>query len=99
MYVHNKSAVPFITGDQPAINARWKETDEIGNIVALEIYYPISPTSALVLEFTPGKVFCDTYVDEVFVRERNGLIREEAGLYVFANEKEVIREVLGLIGD
>jgi hypothetical protein len=43
----NQTAVPFITGDQPIINI----ADDIKN--HLTIYYPISPTRALLLE-EPG---------------------------------------------
>jgi hypothetical protein len=44
--IHNRTDVPFITGDQPAINlkgARPRPTE------SLSIYYPISPQLALLL--------------------------------------------------
>ena len=94
VFVHNNSSIPFITGDQPAINTRWKETDAKSNIIGLEIYYPMSPTNALVIEFNSGKKYSDLDVDEEFVKERNRMIMEEAGLHVFANEEGVLKEMI-----
>ena len=44
--VPNRSSVQFITGDQPAINLR---TDYVGLPTHFSIYYPISPSLALIL--------------------------------------------------
>lgn len=97
IFVHNNSDFPFITGDQPAINTRWKEMDEKGNITGLEVYYPISPKTALVLDFTPGDKFCDIDVDSKYVKDRNKMIKEEAGLYIFANDKNLLKEMMEII--
>jgi len=44
--VHNRTDVPFITGDQPAINLKATQPNPPEN---LSIYYPISPQLALLL--------------------------------------------------
>jgi hypothetical protein len=44
--VHNQTDVPFVTGDQPAINLK---ANGVGAPENLAIYYPISPQLALVL--------------------------------------------------
>ena len=95
--VHNNSEVPFITGDQPAVNARWKETDSEGNITSLEIYYPMSPKTALVLDFTPGDKFSDVYEDKTYVIERNKMIMDEAELFIFSNEENLLKGMMGVI--
>ena len=94
VFAHNNTGVPFITGDQPAINSRWKEKDADGNIIGLEIYYPMSPTAALIMEFNPGEKYSDMEVDKDYVKERNIMMKEEAGLYIFANEEGVLKDML-----
>jgi hypothetical protein len=44
--IHNRTAVPFITGDQPAINLKGNRPRPPED---LSIYYPISPTLGLLL--------------------------------------------------
>jgi Protein of unknown function (DUF4238) len=44
--VHNRTDVPFVTGDQPAINLKGRRPHPPKS---LSIYYPISPQLALLL--------------------------------------------------
>ena len=86
--VHNKSKVPFITGDQPVINTLWDEKQD-----KIEAYYPMSPDLALLVCFNPGEKYSETDVDESFVREKNEKIVQEASLHVFANEEKVLKDL------
>lgn len=46
----NNTEVPFITGDQPVINTKADDTDPTtGYAKALELYYPISPEIAILI--------------------------------------------------
>ena len=87
--LHNVSGVPFITGDQPAINTLWDENQD-----KIEVYYPLSPVTALQVSFDPGEKYSEADVDESFVREKNALIAKEAYLHIFANEEQILKDTL-----
>ena len=94
VYVKNCSSVPFITGDQPVINALGDIKDEKGDVKYLEVYYPLSPSTVLVIAFDSGKRFEEMDVDEVYVNERNSLIMKESQLHIFGNEEAVLNDLL-----
>lgn len=87
--LHNVSGVPFITGDQPAINTLWDEKQD-----KVEVYYPLSPVTALLVSFDSGEKYSEADVNETFVREKNALIAKEAYLHIFANEEQVLKDAL-----
>lgn len=87
--LHNESSVPFITGDQPAINTLWDEKQD-----KIEVYYPLSPITALQVSFDPGEKYSELDVDETIVREKNALIAKEAYLHIFANEEQILKDTL-----
>ncbi len=45
----NASAIPFITADQPIINIASNPKDDLGVPTKFELYYPLSPTKAMLL--------------------------------------------------
>ena len=94
VFIQNKSSLPFITGDQPIINAKGNELDENGLVKELELYYPLSPTTAFVVDFTDGDKFSERVVDENYVKGRNTLIVKESELHVFANQEDVLKGLL-----
>ncbi len=94
VYVHNKGRVPFIAGDQPVINAKSNDVDENGFAKDLELYYPLSPKAALVIEFTQGERFSEIDVDDDYVRQHNLMIAKEAQFHIFANEEGVLNNII-----
>lgn len=90
-YVKNNTGIPFITSDQPIINYAYnEETDE-----GFELYYPISPVSAIILEVDAQLPQYSEYeADEKFVNSRNNKMWENAQLHVFANNEEVLKDFL-----
>lgn len=96
VFVKNTSTLPFITGDQPVINSLGHITDENGYAKELELYYPTSPSSALMVSFNPGEKFSEVEVDESFVRAHNQLIANESQLHLFANGEQVLKETLSV---
>lgn len=92
--VNNKSTIPFITGDQPVFNALEDITDENGDVVGLELYYPMSPQTALKVAFDSGKKFEELDVDEAFVKSRNQLIKKQSQIHIFANNADTLRLLL-----
>lgn len=91
VFINNKGSIPFITGDQPIINARGNIKDEQGFAKELEFYYPLSPLSALVIDFTPGDKFSEIDVSDDYVKDKNELIKNEAELHLFANDEAVLK--------
>lgn len=89
--VNNTNQIPFITGDQPVFNALEDITDENGDVVGLELYYPMSPQSALTVSFTPGKRFEEKDAGVRYVMSRNELIRKQSLIHIFANNEDVLR--------
>ena len=91
VFINNKGSIPFITGDQPIINARGNIKDEQGFAKELEFYYPLTPLSALVIDFTPGDKFSEIDVSDDYVKDKNELIKNEAELHLFANDEAVLK--------
>ena len=89
VFLHNVSSVPFITGDQPVINTLWDEKQD-----KIEVFYPLSPISALMVCFNPGERYSEENVDETFVNAKNTSIAKEAYLHIFANGEQVLKDLL-----
>lgn len=89
-YVNNATRIPFITGDQPLINSVGDKIDSEGYAVDLVFYYPISPKSAIMIEFNkePGRPVYTINADDSFVQRYNSLIASNANFFLFSNEKE-----------
>lgn len=94
LFVYNKSSVPFIVGDQPIINALGGIEDENGEVKDLELYFPMSPQTALVIAFTSGEKFSEMDVDEKYVKERNEMIKKESLIHIFANDENILKTML-----
>lgn len=94
VFVNNKSSVPFITGDQPIFNALGDIEDENEEVKDLELYYPMSPQTALVIACTSGDKFSEMDVDEKYVRERNKMIKNESLIHIFANDDNILKAML-----
>lgn len=91
IFVKNETAIPFITGDQPIFNFAYNEENDEG----LELYYPISPKSALVL-----CVDCDIPrystidADEGYVITHNDAMWDNSDIQVFANNSDILQEII-----
>lgn len=92
--VNNKSTIPFITGDQPVFNALEDITDANGDVLGLELYYPMSPQTALKVAFDSGKKYEELDGDEEFVKIGNQLIKKQSQIHIFANSEDTLRMML-----
>jgi hypothetical protein len=45
--LNNETGIAFLTGDQPVINVLNDMTDELGNVLEVEFYFPMTPSFAL----------------------------------------------------
>ena len=91
LFVRNDTSIPFITCDQPVINFKKDEVDENGNVLELELYYPISPSTAIMISQNPQlDEYSEIIADESFVMEKNKKMCQNASLFIFANNEEIL---------
>lgn len=97
VFIKNNTEIPFITGDQPVINAVGDVTDEEGFAKELEVFYPMSPTKALSIAFNEGDKYSNVNADVLFVTSMNRKIMDESLLHIFANEEFVLKDLMGVV--
>ena len=91
IFVKNESSIPFITCDQPAINLRIDELDDNGDIKDFELFYPTSPTTAIMIVFNPQlEEYSEIIADDNFVDDKNKKMCKNALSFVFANKKDIL---------
>ena len=90
--VHNRTDVPFITGDQPAINLKGTRPRPPEN---LSIYYPISPQLALLLaDADEEPLFPAEGLTAVQASMLNRRLFEACCKQVFAQSEEPLKALL-----
>jgi hypothetical protein len=85
----NNSTTEFITGDQPVINtfAKLDEKEKLEH-EELELYYPITPKSALIISRKPEyKGIEEVEVDEVFATQLNDMIFLNSYDQIYSNNE------------
>lgn len=87
----NMTDLPFITSDQPVINAKADYTDLSKGTTELVFYYPISPQIAILLNDSSPEIK-EEITDEINIREYNNLIYKASYNMIFSNNKEVLKE-------
>ena len=86
IFVKNETKIPFITSDQPAINLFNDDVDEEGNVLSFELYYPTSPSTAIMVSFAPRiEKYSEIFADEGLVETLNRKICVNARSYIFSN--------------
>jgi hypothetical protein len=87
--VHNRTDVPFITGDQPAINLKGTRPHPPES---LSIYYPISPQHALLLaDVDEEPLFAADGLTAAQASMLNGKLFEACYKQVFAQSEETLK--------
>ncbi|HYE28769.1 MAG TPA: DUF4238 domain-containing protein [Allosphingosinicella sp.] len=79
--LRNKSEVPFITGDQPVINLRGVDVEEV------DLYYPLSPDLAMI--FTADRTRYsgdDADLGRIAVESYNHRIYAKSGSQIYGND-------------
>lgn len=95
IFVKNESSIPFITCDQPVINVRKDELDDNGEVKTFEMFYPTSPTTAIMIVFNPElEEYSEIVADEYFVDNMNKKMCENALSYIFANSEEILKKYI-----
>lgn len=91
----NQSLMPFITGDQPVFNVKGDDLDSNGNVKELELYYPISPETALLIKrdssITEKYTTKDLTIDEA--NKYNLKVKEVSEQYIFSNKEDELKRI------
>lgn len=100
-FIQNTTAVELITGDQPVINILDESTNEQGDVTEMALYYPLSPTCALLLQFTPPAEgttevtrFRAIAADASQVASYNLAIFKRSEQFVFSSSRTVLDDLL-----
>ncbi|WP_082113651.1 DUF4238 domain-containing protein [Chromobacterium vaccinii] len=89
--IENNTNTPFITGDQPAINIKAKETNQQDEF---SIYYPISPSLALILcEVNQDPTYPEHGISALQVSELNQRIVRASYKQIFSHSKEYLETI------
>lgn len=96
VFVENTSSISFITGDQPIINTLGDDVDEDGCAKQLELFYPLSPNTAIIVYFTNDASHSvrSIYANEEFVKKCNSLIAKNSKKFLFAKMEEELEPFL-----
>ncbi len=89
LFIGNTASKELISSDQPVINLLSDRVDENGEVMDLELYYPISPNNALVIDFKKnGKERCQNIqIQEDMVNWFNNKIIAKIDNFIFRTIK------------
>lgn len=95
IFIENNTTTPFITCDQPVFNILNDKLNEEGEVVELELYYPLTPKYTISLHFRPEQadIFEGKTADENYVNYLNKKVFENADYYVFADNEKILGKV------
>ncbi len=83
IYINNLTDIGFITSDQPAINIKDDVTED-GIPLDFELYYPISPYSAILMRIdSEGDKFLEMNADFTMVQMLNEKMAAHADNFIF----------------
>ena len=92
--LNNKTVVPFITGDQPVVNTRATNVPRGEQVHELELYYPVSPSIAILVTDDMNKYPKDTVeLDETSVQQFNDHIARHALNEIYGKSKSQLESI------
>jgi len=95
VFLQNETGIPFITSDQPVINLRNEERDDDGLPIGLELFYPITPQSALLIsENCTYAKYDQRTVDNEQVETFNKAIIKNAHNFLFASSVSQLENLI-----
>ncbi|HPS57858.1 MAG TPA: DUF4238 domain-containing protein [Spirochaetota bacterium] len=81
IFLKNENDIAFITGDQPVINLAAKHGEKTER---LELYYPITPTSAIIIKRKTNQRVKEKYLSESEVIYYNNQIKNNSYQQIYA---------------
>ena len=95
--LRNQSNIPFITCDQPVINTYAYGKSLESTIEELKLYYPISPSLAVLLTKIDSYT-CDVLdVDNLEVDGYNALVVDASHEQIYSNQEQVLKDLLPFV--
>ncbi len=96
LFMKNKTSEGFLCSDQPAINLQSDKVDENGEVLELELYYPLSPNSAVLIDFNNnGKERCQNMqIQEDMVNWFNSKIIAYFDNFIFSDNKKQLDKLM-----
>lgn len=92
----NRSEIPLITGDQPAINTHAVYQDDNQAVAEMELYYPISPSRAVL--FSESNQFESREFGAEAAREFNRMMALSAEHQIFGAKMSDLEEWKAIVG-
>ena len=88
--------IPFLTCDQPAFNLKEEELNEKGKVKNFELYYPLSPDTAIVMQIAnqPTEKFKEVQINPSMANYFNKIVIEKSRDFVFSSNQEQLNELL-----
>lgn len=95
VFIENNTTTPFIAGDQPVFNILNDNLNEQGEVIELELYYPLTPKCAISLHFRPQQLDLieGKTAEANYVKYLNKKVYYNADFYVFADNEEILKQV------
>lgn len=94
VYLKNTSAVPFITGDQPVVNIKATGIPDGEMPKELELYYPITPSSAILIAINESLTDGYQFVDAKQVTDYNLHIVENSEEQIYSHSAKILEQFL-----
>ena len=95
LFIENNSEINFITGDQPVLNLLSDIKDKNGEVIGLELFYPITPKHALIIHFRTDQI--NQFENQIAEHEQicyfNNKILENSDFFVFADNNEQLENI------
>lgn len=94
--LNNLTQLPFITGDQPVINTFAIDKDLTAQVDELELYYPISPTTGILIrkKYKVDSSYINDINDEQEIELYNSYIIKESHEQIYSNSEETLKNIL-----
>jgi len=95
IFIENKTDNHFITGDQPVFNILNDKLNETGEVIDLELYYPLTPQHALSIHFRPDQTekYVSKSADNEMIESLNRKVLENSDFFVFADSEVQLKRL------
>lgn len=87
--------IPFLTCDQPVFNLKEDELNDQGELKNFELYYPLSPNTAIVIQIAdqPTEKFKEVHINSALANYFNKMVLKISDSFVFSSNKEQLKKL------
>lgn len=96
VFFENQTDEVFLTSDQPIFNILGDIKDEKGNVKDLELFYPLTPDKALIVNFngTKNNRYENAPIHEETVKWFNEKVIENSNSFIFSSSEEQLNGLI-----